>query len=306
MESLDKISSGAAAIADAPKLEGGNLPSTNVDSFSKPDGDTLEGALAMKEIGDSKENPQTQKMDLVKSLQKDNLEVGTDIKRVEELATQRKQEMDKTREALGMKPQAIDAILPEERQLKDLRARQAYLEEQREALLQEEMNEVFEQNVSETFAIFEKLPPEVFAVVMTTGKIPLMYKILSFVLGIDLVEEKFVMVLAKAYNEGVTTVYNISEKYPEFNVIREEMKSTIIDVATEKVLEEPEQKQIEDVKAEQNAIENGETPKELSGSEPRQIPETSGADIGVSSGAPVEGGGSTSGATSGSSEGGAK
>ena len=120
------------------------------------------------------------------------------------------------------------------------------------------------------------MPPEQFEIVLKTGEIPSLYeqllKLLATIFGqgekAKKLEPEYIIVLAQAYERGYTTVGQISKEMPKFVELEVEMQPMIADLATEQILQGPEQKLIKD----------REAAPELTYPEVSQIPETSTAE----------------------------
>ncbi|MFA6535813.1 MAG: hypothetical protein WCT25_00085 [Candidatus Paceibacterota bacterium] len=195
------------------------------------------------------------------------------LTQIEASANQERAKLIEIREGLGMAPLAEGTLLSPEIRLQELREERERLEQARLELLQEEMRQIWQEQITATFEIFKKMPPEQFKTVLETGEIPSLYeqllKLLSTIFGqgekAPKMEAEYVIVLAEAYENGYTTIDQISAGVPKFAELQTEMQPMIAEVATERLLKGPEQ----------NLIEDKEAVPELTNNEPAQIPETS-------------------------------
>ncbi len=196
------------------------------------------------------------------------------IGELRQLTSREKAALEGVRSDLGIEnPQNVTESQVEG-QLRELEARQQELEQEQAELVQEEADHILQENITTTFEIFEKLSPQELELVVQTGEIPKKHLSLwgifkSIFLGPEVeVGKQYTIILARAYERGGEgTIATICHDFPDFLKIKESMNPAIINIATEKILHEPEQNQIAD----------GETSPELPHDGPLQIPEESSA-----------------------------
>lgn len=201
-------------------------------------------------------------------------DTATKIENLRRITGKEEADLANVREDLGVTPDQNETGPRTIIELRELEALQEQLEREREEIIQREADKLVEERVTETFAIFKTLTPEQLAQVGKTGKLPeekvTLWSIFKkiFLERDAAQEQRFNIILAQAFARGDTTFYLFSRgDVTEFNIITQEIRPTIINLATKRITEEQEPSQIEE----------GKDQPQLTNGEPLQIPETSSA-----------------------------
>lgn len=301
IEALEKLGEAAEKLASAiPSVPEGPVASTAPEMLAKVPLETApEVQAANWELIDpgNRQFETATKPEQLGVLLRVRGENALSLRNQEALVAREQQNLAAVQERLGLTKSEASNQLPSERELARLKIEQIRLERQRRELLREEIRQVWQEKMTATFEVFRQMSPKQLAIVRETGEVPsafgLLLKFLSALFGksekAPQMETRYVIIMAEAFDRGLTTVEQISTEFPQFVELETELEPVVVDLAEQQLLTEPGQKQIEDAPVHPEL--SYENRPEVGYKEPRQISETSSAEAGTP--AALGGGGET-------------
>lgn len=245
--------------------------SSSESSAPSPESGRQSENMAVEKFNDPEATPLTRREKFI-SLGRTIVENAQKIDDLRVMLVEEEGGLARLRGELGMPADTNNTELRSAMDLHALEALQQQLVREREEIIQREADTLVEERVTETFAIFKTLTPDQLAEVEKTGKLPkekiTLWSIFKNIFSARNAaqEQRFNIILARAYAKGETTFYMFSQgDVTEFNIITQEIRPTIVELATKRITEEQNPSQIEE----------GKDQPQLTNGEPLQIPETS-------------------------------